>query len=115
MTNATLTKSDTAFTEYPVGADNYFQKREVIVSTLPLSIRQDTETNNTTVHFTSAKEYIDHLEGEIVFWEEHDPEKKLIEYTKISYLRNAKSYFFQAIDQYKSHPQSPHNEAPGLS
>lgn len=109
MANATLSKSGNTFTEYPVGADNYFRNNEVVVSKIPQSVRQDIEASNVLVHFTSAKQYITYLTDELTFWETNDSEKKLADYTRISYLRSAISEFQQAVDLYRGSPNNSSN------
>ena len=109
MANATLSKSHNTFTEYPIDADSYFQKNQVIISKLPQSIRQDIEVGNKTIHITSAKQYFEYLQKEIAFWEKQDLEKKLADFTRISYMKTAINEFQQAIHQYNAYPSNPSN------
>lgn len=109
MANATVTKGRKRLSEYPSGADNYFLQKEISFSKLPQSIRHDLESTSTLLRFTSANQYADYLQEEISFWDEHDPDKKLIDYTHINFLKNARNEFLQAIDSYKSYPNSSNN------
>lgn len=96
------TNTGKAFSAYPANADSFFTKRTVTISRLPNTIEKDIEKKETTFQVTSAQQYITYINEEIAFWEEHDPENKLNEFSQLSKLRQAKSYFDQAIRYYTS-------------
>ena len=104
MAISTLSKNENLFTEYPSNADNYFTQREIILLKLPKSMCPDFESTSTSLHITSCKQYSDYIQNEITFWEAHDPERKLAEYTRIQNLKSAKNEFLQAIELYNASP-----------
>lgn len=92
----TLEKSNKPFSEYPEAVDAYFQKRKIVIYTLPSDVKDDNEKRLTQVVLSSAQQYISYLDEEIDFWKKNDPQKKLGDYTRIDSLLSARDYFIQA-------------------
>lgn len=107
MATGTATKKRRAHTEYPVGADEYFKSKSVSILGLPITISSEGETRNIETSITSAYQFITYIEDEIVFWEEHDPQGVLTEYTVVNKLKQAKECFKNAVNAYESNPASP--------
>lgn len=76
--------------------DDYFKNQECVIHGIPLSLRKDVQLQNFDTVISGAEQYIDYLNKEIGFWKKIDKDNKLEDFTKITALSNAISYFNQA-------------------
>lgn len=103
MAEALLEKvGEENFSSYPEVIDNYFIKNAIIVKTFPKEFLSVSEPEYPDFQVTSAQQFLDYLTQEIEFWTDNDPEGKLKDFSRITTLNNAKSYFESALSNISS-------------
>ena len=89
-------------TAYPEKVDEYFRVNEVFIKKIPREIDCIQEIGNSQTRITSAYKYNEYLTTEISFWKENDPRNTMESVVNLTRLKNAKTYFDNAIRYYKS-------------
>ncbi len=84
------------FTEYEEIMDEYFIKNQIIIKPLPDWIIPSIEKKNARIEITSAKQYVDYLNKELVFWNTNDPANLFESFSNKSALKRALDYFNRA-------------------
>ena len=84
------------FTEYEEIMDEYFIKNQIIIKPLPYWIIPSIEKKNARIEITSAKQYVDYLNKELVFWNTNDPANLFESFSNKSALKRALDYFNRA-------------------
>lgn len=84
------------FTEYEEIMDEYFIKNQIIIKPLPNWIIPSIEKKNARIEITSAKQYVDYLNKELVFWNTNDPANLFESFSNKSALKRALDYFNRA-------------------
>ena len=95
-------EQEEVFSPYPEQVDKYFQDNTVTIQTFPDEISDVAEFEFPVVHVTSAKQYVDYLDGEIEFWKLKDANQKLKSITHYENLRSAKQDFEYALQNVSS-------------
>ena len=97
-----LMEQNVIFSKYPQSMNEYFEKTVVTIKTIPVEFSNVNEIEFPEIHITTADQYIDYLDQEILFWQKNDPNNILSIISKNSLLSTAKTQFNTALNYYKS-------------